>query len=399
LTSKNCPNTDGKRTLIKFPDLGIVQALRKFKAIEKQLATYSYRWIMTRDEKDPLTKKSGYVDPDTGRLHPDFRQCGADTGRPSCTDPNVLNLPRDPRYRKAFISRPGYDMVCKDCAGQELRILTEYSQEPAWIKAFLNKQDVHSISSEMINKELWKSATIHVETTLKSGKVIPPCAYYYDDRKKCDCPGHKTIRDVYKAFNFGMVYDKSDFTFAIELNKDKDDVAVMTSAWKAEFAITQRCLEKLRNDGYNKHEARDLAGGRRIMRSISYEQAKIASYEKFAEKTTADRIMKTMEGMIAAVKREAGNMPIQGTGARLMMLAMGCGFDPEGKPYLWHTLEPKHQALLLNYVYDEFVVESPEPNSVSVGEAIEDAIIRAGGEFVKCVPMESDGMISKRWQK
>jgi DNA polymerase I-like protein with 3'-5' exonuclease and polymerase domains len=106
-----------------------------------------------------------------------------------------------------------------------------------------------------------------------------------------------------------------------------------------------------------------------------------------------------MQSLIAAVKREAGNMPIQGTGADLMLLAMGCGFDKQGKPYLWHTLEPEYGALLLNYVYDELVVESPEEHSEVVSELVGDAIIRAGAEFVKVVPMMSDGMVSKRWKK
>jgi DNA polymerase I-like protein with 3'-5' exonuclease and polymerase domains len=135
------------------------------------------------------------------------------------------------------------------------------------------------------------------------------------------------------------------------------------------------------------------------MRSVSWEQAKIAAHERFGEKTDQGKIAKTMESLIAAVKREAGNMPIQGTGADMMLLAMGCGFDKSGKPYLWHILEPEYGAMLLNYVYDEFVVESPEEHSAKVDEVVGDAIIRAGGEFVKVVPMESEGMISKRWQK
>lgn len=135
------------------------------------------------------------------------------------------------------------------------------------------------------------------------------------------------------------------------------------------------------------------------MRQVSYDQAKKAALEKYGDACTPDKITQTMQSLIAAVKREAGNMPIQGTGADLMLTAMGCGEDVNGKPYLWRILEPEYGALLLNYVYDEFVVESPEEHSAAVEIEIGDAIIRAGAEFVKVVPMESDGKVSKRWQK
>jgi DNA polymerase I-like protein with 3'-5' exonuclease and polymerase domains len=82
-----------------------------------------------------------------------------------------------------------------------------------------------------------------------------------------------------------------------------------------------------------------------------------------------------------------------------MKRAMGCGFDENGKPYLWHQLEPDYNALLENYIYDELVVESPEEHSVAVADTVEDAIIRAGAEIVKVVPMESEGGIAKRWSK
>jgi DNA polymerase I-like protein with 3'-5' exonuclease and polymerase domains len=229
--------------------------------------------------------------------------------------------------------------------------------------------------------------------------LIPPCAYFHKDKKKCDCPRHKEVRDDYKAFNFGVVYDKSAYSFAIELGKPTEDVEIMLDAWKRRFATTQKTLENLRLMGYEKGEARSMSGRRRIMRSVSYEQAKQAAFEKYGTATTPEKITQTMQSLIAAVKREAGNMPIQGTGADLMLTAMGCGEDSNGKPYLWRILEPKFGALLLNYVYDEFVVESPEQYSKEVEFEIEDAIIRAGAEFVKVVPMESDGMVSKRWQK
>jgi DNA polymerase I-like protein with 3'-5' exonuclease and polymerase domains len=402
LNTKNCPNTDGKKTLIKHMDIPIVKALVTYKKIAKQLETYGYRWITSREEIDTETGKRGFVDPDTGRIHARHQQHGTDTGRASCTDPNMYNLPRDRRYRESFISRVGHDLVCKDCAGQELRILVEFSKEQAWVEAFLKEQDLHSISAEMINFELWAKSAIHEETLMTiegKQKTIPPCYYFHKNKEKCDCPKHKEVRNDYKALTLGIIYDKSAYSLAIEMGKHKDIVEVMLNKWKDTFKVTQAKMDELRSLGYDKREARTISGRRRIIHSVSYEQAKKAALEKYGDKCDQNKITQTMQSLIAAVKREAGNMPIQGSAADQMMTAMGCGFDPDGRPYLWHVLEPKYNALMENYVYDEFVVESPEEHSKEVEKAVEDAIIRSGAEFVKSVPFASDGEISKRWQK
>jgi DNA polymerase I-like protein with 3'-5' exonuclease and polymerase domains len=173
----------------------------------------------------------------------------------------------------------------------------------------------------------------------------------------------------------------------------------MLDAWDNEFSITEKTLVHLRDQSYEKRQARTLAGRRRIITPVSYEKAKQFALEKYKDKCDQNKITQTMQSMIAAVKREGGNVHYQGSAADQMLTAMGCGFDPNGKPYLWHILEPEYNSMLLLYLYDEFLVESPEEHSKAVEAEVEDAIIRSGAEFVKSVPMASEGMISKRWQK
>lgn len=386
----------------KHGDLPVIKAIRKYRSLTKALGTYGYRWITSREEIDKETGKYGFVDPDTGRIHARFNQFGADTGRPSCTDPNMLNLPQDERYRHAFVSRPGHDMVDKDCSGQELRFLVEYTQEPSWLDAFRRKKDVHSISAEKISKELWKQAANMEEATmLIDGKLkkIPPCAYFHNDRAKCACPKHKEMRNRYKALTLGKVMGKTVYSFAQELGLSKEEMQKVLDGWESEFRITESTLEKMRNSSYENKEARTLGGRRRFVTPVSYESAKKAALEKYGDRCDQNKITQTMQSKIAAVKREGGNVCMQGSAADQMLLAMGCGFDPNGKPYLWHILEPIYDAMLLLYVYDEFLVESPEQHSKAIEAEVEDAIIRSGAEFVKSVPMISEGMVSKRWQK
>jgi DNA polymerase family A len=414
---KNLPDMDAKTTLLGFMHMPIIASYVKLKKIEKLLSSYGYRWITPRDvvAKDTSNKK-GFVDPDTGRIHPPFRQLGTDTGRPSCSDPNVLNLPKDGRYRATFEARDGYLNVTKDCSGQELRILTEISREPAWVEAFNNEEDVHSISTNDIRPDLWQSGTVHVATMMevedKTGKLvmkeIPPCAFFYSPngkRLKCKCPEHEKTRTKFKAVNFGIAYDKSGYALAIELGIDVDEAQEILDGWKGKYRITQSALEHLRDSAYEKGEARTLGGRRRILTKVSMAQIIKKAEERWGAPVAKWQIDRMKEQLIAAVKREGGNMPIQGSGADMLKLAMGCGFDPEGQPFLWHVLEPMYGSLLENYLYDEFMAETPEQhcNAVGgpkgVGGAISDAIIRAGTQFVTVVPMASEGAIAKSWTK
>lgn len=383
--------------------LPVVKSILEYRGLAKALGTYGDRWILTRDEVCKIGKpKPGFVDPDTGRIHAEFKQFGADTGRPSCKAPNMLNIPREGRYRRAFVSRPRYDMVDKDCSGQELRVLVEYTQEPAWIDAFLKGKDVHSISAEMISKDLWKQAANMTETIMLvdgKPKTIPPCAYFHKDREKCSCPKHKEMRDRYKALTLGKVMGKTVYSFAKELGMSKEATQKVLDAWESELKVTQKTLEHLRDKCYQDREARTIAGRRRFVTPVSYESAKKAALEKYGDRCDQNKITQTMQSKIAAAKREGANVYFQGTAADQMLLAMGCGFDPNGKPYLWHILEPEFDSMLLLYLYDELLVEAPEAHSKYVEAAVEDAIIRSGAEFVKSVPMASEGMVSKRWQK
>jgi DNA polymerase I-like protein with 3'-5' exonuclease and polymerase domains len=401
LNAKNFKSS-GDEELEKHIHIPIIKSIRQYRSVKTALKMFGYRWLTSREEKDPITKKFGFVDPDTGRIHAKFKQFGADTGRPACTSPNMLNVPNEDRYREAFISRPGYDMVDKDCAGQELRVLVEYTQEPAWLDAFRRGKDVHSISAEMISKQLWKQAANMTESIMLvdgKPKTIPPCAYFHNDREECVCPGHKVMRKRYKALTLGKVMGKTVYSFAQELGLSKEDTQKVIDDWENELRITQTTLENLRNKCYEKREARTIAGRRRIITQVTYESAKKSALEKYGDKCDQNKITQTMQSKIAAVKREGANVNFQGTAADQMLLAMGCGFDPNGKPYLWHILEPKYRAMLLLYLYDELLVESPEEHSRSVELDVEDAIIRSGAEFVKSVPMVSKGMVSKRWQK
>ena len=87
----------------------------------------------TRDAPHYLAMS--YVHPKTGRIHPRFRQI-KEAGRMATTEPNLLGVPKDTRYRQCFIASPGYALVKADYSAIELRIAAEIAEEDVLLRIF-----------------------------------------------------------------------------------------------------------------------------------------------------------------------------------------------------------------------------------------------------------------------
>ena len=91
-----------------------------------------------------------YIKPDTGRIHADFRQIGAPTGRFSCNNPNLQQIPHDEAYRRCFRAPEGKKLVIADYSQVELRILADFSNDENFIKAFQTGADFHTITAAQV---------------------------------------------------------------------------------------------------------------------------------------------------------------------------------------------------------------------------------------------------------
>jgi DNA polymerase I-like protein with 3'-5' exonuclease and polymerase domains len=95
-----------------------------------------------------------YIHPLTGRVHPNLKIAGADTGRFACGDPNLLNIPRgegdDLDYRSAFLAPDGYVFVNADYAAMEQRIAADLSEDPALLALFRAGGDNHSVTAALM---------------------------------------------------------------------------------------------------------------------------------------------------------------------------------------------------------------------------------------------------------
>ena len=113
----------------------IIATLLEYRTVQKALTSYGQNMIEL-------------INPTTHRLHADFRQIGAPTGRFACTNPNIQQVPHAVEYRRCFSGHPeGRKLVIADYSQIELRILAEFSGDQAFINAFKSGADLHRVTA------------------------------------------------------------------------------------------------------------------------------------------------------------------------------------------------------------------------------------------------------------
>jgi DNA polymerase-1 len=140
----------------------IIPVLLDYREMTKRAGTYGADWLK-------------HINKHSGRLHPDWRQIGAESGRMACKEPNLQNLPRMKAYRACFHANPGNVLIKVDYSQIELRIAAEISGDRDLLKAFQNHQDIHALAATYI-------------TGKEASKVTPE------------------ERQLAKAVNFGLIY-------------------------------------------------------------------------------------------------------------------------------------------------------------------------------------------------
>lgn len=371
-----------------------VDAVREFRTTEKILDSYSQSYL---DE---------HIHPKTGRVHAIFDQLGAATGRTASRKPNMQNINKESVWRECFIARPGKVILTIDYSGCELRILAEVSGEKVWIDAFNAGWDVHSVGAEMIFGAKWKDAACKGGEIGKNDKgedeVLPPCAYYNKDHKKCKCPLHKILRDYIKSINFGIAYGMEAKKLARKIKVSVEEAKELLRDYRLAFKKVTACLERLGNEAKALLKSVTLAGRIRFYNKPDWELAKrytIEDCQEDGKQFSNNLVNRTYTGMFASIERQGKNSPIQGTNADMVKLSVGCGYDSTGESLMWHRLEPEFGALLLSSVHDECVIEADESNAKEVFDFACGCMFRGGNEFLTVIKAEVEGHIKNCWSK
>ena len=279
------------------------------------------------------------VNPRTGRVHTNYAQAVANTGRLASNDPNLQNIPvRTPegrRIREAFIAPPGFVIVSADYSQIELRIMAHLSEDAGLVKAFHEGADIHRHTASGI-------------FGVPQDQVSPEQRRYI------------------KAVNFGLIYGMSAFGLAAQLNIDRAAAQLYIDQYFARYpgvaAYMQRTREQARAEGYV-----ETVFGRRLW---------------------LQDIRAGGGPRRQAAERAAINAPMQGTAADLIKLAM---IAVQG----WLDCERLATTLIMQ-VHDELVFEVPAGELARVKREL--PALMTGVAQLK-VPLVVDVGVGENWDK
>ena len=309
--------------LDKLRSVPIVADVLQYRQYAKLKSTYA----------DGLLKA---VSPD-GRIRTSFQMTVTATGRLSSTEPNLQNIPTrtelGSQMRRMFVAAPGNVLVDADYSQIELRLLAHISGDEAMCRAFRSGEDFHTLTAARV---------FHVEPQ----DVTPE------------------MRRRAKAVNFGVVYGISPFSLSQDIGvtvaEAKEYMERYFQTYTGVRAYMDRIVEQARADGY----VETLMHRRRALPELKSSNHNLRAFGE----------------------RVALNMPIQGTAADLMKLAM---VRVERR-----LADEGLAAQLIMQVHDELIVECPEDEAARVQALLEEEM---SGVMTLAVPLPAEAHCGKNW--
>ena len=166
-----------------------------------------------------------------GKIHTQFNQI-LDTGRVASKKPNMQQIPADNKFRNCFLAPDGWCFVSSDYSSQELNVIAFGSQDPVWIKALQQGQDLHSVCADLVYGQEWADA------------AEDNCSYMIN-KSKCKCPRHGRLRTNVKTINFGLAYGMGPHKLADTLDINTKAAEVLIDKYFDAFPAIGGFLDKL----------------------------------------------------------------------------------------------------------------------------------------------------------
>ena len=325
-TPTGAPSTDEEVLQKLAEDYPLPKILLEYRGMSKLKSTYT----------DKLPKM---VNRDTGRVHTNYAQAVAVTGRLSSNEPNLQNIPirtkEGRRIREAFIAPPGSVIVSADYSQIELRIMAHISEDAAMLRAFAEGEDIHRATAAEIFG-------------------IAPAEVQSEQRRYA------------KVINFGLIYGMSAFGLAGNLGVDRAAAQSYIDKYFARFSGVKQYMEDTRA------------------------QAKARGYVEtvFGRRLWLPEINSPNGPRRQGAERAAINAPMQGTAADLIKLAM---IAVQG----WLETSGLKTKMIMQ-VHDELVLEVPEDELELV--KVQLPALMAGVAELK-VPLLAEVGIGKNWDE
>lgn len=326
-----------RRVGLDLPSTGEEILARYDHPLAKLLLEYrEYEKIISAFGENLLSK----INPKTGRIHPDYMQIGADTGRFACSNPNLQQIPTESLFRSCFIASPGHKLVVADYSQIELRIMAELSEDPVFLKAFKEDQDLHALTaSQMFGIPLDQIT--------------------------------KERRFQAKSINFGLMYGRGAKSLSVQLGVSEEEAKLLLDKYFRQYRRVKTWLDGVAKDSVRRGYSTTLGGRKRYFEKISPADP---NYDR----------------QISYIERQGKNTPIQGTSADITKLAL---------VGLWRRIrEEKLKSVPIHTVHDEIVVEAVAAEAQKTAKIVGEEMERAGRELLKKVPVKVDVVVSDVWE-
>jgi DNA polymerase-1 len=311
--------------------------LREYRAAAKRVGTYGRSWV----DKHVWGDNS---------VMPSWNQLGASSGRMSCSDPNLQQIPRESEYRRCFVAGPGNLLVKADYSQVELRIAAKVANEQVMIAAYRDGRDLHVMTAARILSKPEAEVT-------------------------------RADRQLAKAVNFGLLYGMgwrglkqyARANYGVTLTDQQAQAYRSTffklypalQKWHDTTAAGLRTLLAQNPDGT--HTVQTLGGRRRVLSA-----------------SKRDRVT----GKLYPNKTDALNTPVQGTGADGLKTAIAL---------LWNRRAQCPSAVPIIFCHDEIVLEVLEADGNRAAEWLRRCMVEAVATLIEPVPVEVEVAVGRTW--
>jgi len=288
--------------------------------------------------------KSTYIDalpslinPKTGRVHTSFNQTRTATGRLSSSEPNLQNIPirgeLGKEIRTAFIAPPDSHLLAGDYSQIDLRALAHLSQDKNLLSAFRQDEDIHAATAAQL-------------FGVDASQVTPD------------------MRRLAKTVNFGVIYGMSDYGLEQATELSREEAAQFIASYFEKYPGVKQYLESTKEQARKAGFVQTLLGRRRSIPEINSSNRQVRE----------------------AAERMAINMPVQGTSADIIKVAMINLYREMGKRQL--------ESKMLIQVHDELVFEVPEAELEEMRQLVPQAMSTA---IELSVPLKVDIKTGNNW--
>jgi DNA polymerase-1 len=273
----------------------------------------------------------------TGRLHTSFNQTGTTTGRLSSSEPNMQNIPirgeLGGKIRQAIIAEPGWYLLSGDYSQIDLRVLAHISQDTELIATFLRDEDVHTATASLV-------------FNVPPEKVTPD------------------MRRVAKTVNFGVIYGMSDYGLEQATDFSREEAAQFIVSYFEKYPRVKEYIENTKSQARERGYVQTVMGRRRYIPEIKSPNRQVRE----------------------SAERMAVNMPVQGTSADIIKIAM---------VNLHREMEKRNlRTKMTLQVHDELLFEVPPEEVETTKELVAEIMPQA---LKLSVPLKIDIKLGKNW--